>query len=83
MIQSIIDFSMLMVEYFTSLYDQIKFVWEFTIGDFVPVGLRPLTDPVLESRGIADFSLLAFIFGAGVTIYLGYQIVTWLLNIVT
>ena len=83
MIQSIIDFSMLMVEYFTSLYDQIKFVWEFTIGDFVPVGLRPLTDPVLESMGIADFSLLAFIFGAGVTIYLGYQIVTWLLNIVT
>lgn len=83
MIQSILDFASLMMGFFMDLYDIIAPVWTFGIGDIIPVGLRPLTDPVLNLMGIRDFSLMGFIFGAGVTIYLAWQVATWILNIVT
>lgn len=38
---------------------------------------------ILKIMGVYEFSILEFMLGAGLAIYVGYQLVTWLLNLVT
>lgn len=71
------------MELFTDLFVIVEPVVTWTFRDVIPVGLRPVIYPILDSLGIGSLSVLGFMFGVGITTFIAWQIATWILNIVT
>lgn len=58
-------------------------VFTFAEGTVVGGIITSITTTVLNNLGIGHFHLVWFMVGAGVTIYIAYQLAIWILNIVT
>ena len=75
-IDFIINMLDVIIDEFTSLFGYFF----YSINDFVSfLGLN-VTIPVWAGGDLTPFSLML---GVGLPMYLGYQFVTWLLNLVT
>lgn len=83
----IYQFVVAVVKMFSNLYGWLNRpltdVFTFAEGTIVGGILNSVTDTVLNQLGIGQYSLLWFMVGAGVVIYIAYQLATWILNIVT
>ena len=79
-------------QFLAALYSSSKIIIEFVtmpVGDLIywyapdPTFANEIVGSILNTIGIGSYSLLTLMFGAGIGIYLLYQFITWVLNILT
>ena len=66
------DFGLLVLE-FTSSFGNLFYWFSTPVGEL---------SPILSRSVISDIPLIAVMFGSGLTIYIIYQLVKWVLDIV-
>lgn len=62
-------------------------IWEFLNTPIYTLLLNSdfgiIVAPLVATLPIAKMSVLVLMFGAGLTVFIGYQLITWILNLVT
>ena len=80
-----------LVEIFAKWILALQELWDFfntTLNDFiVPIAMSfppvSLVWGFFNLLGLGNLTLLEFILGAGLALYLGYQFIIWVLNLIT